>query len=284
MAARRLLAAAGALQHCCASPAAACCGRQAEGAAKGSGELLVYVKTDSETVPVTVDAGGTVGCLTEAAAAALRLDSGRPVLLLKGQRLDSGGRDVPLADCGVSQEECLTLCPTAFSCIAHREAALSVDYRTDGSIVLTALGSGGLATAYFDPLLSTDSSAEWFIEVPLAASFMVGVTALSPAECDEVLHGCGSGERVENSGIWAYDDDGAKHCVAASVQKLLCGILVSMTLTMHGRTLAMRAVGDIGYTECVQDFEGMELPANAQVRFFACVLKGSGLRVKMEER
>eukprot|EP01065_Artemidia_motanka_P043865 TRINITY_DN615_c0_g1_i14.p1 TRINITY_DN615_c0_g1~~TRINITY_DN615_c0_g1_i14.p1 ORF type:complete len:278 (+),score=63.85 TRINITY_DN615_c0_g1_i14:59-892(+) len=274
MASRRLLAAAGALQH------------SGEEAAKGSGELLVYVVTESEKVPVTVDAGGTVGCLTEAAAAALRLDSGRPVLLLKGQRLDSGGRDVPLADCGVSQEECLTLCPTAFSCIAHREAALSVEEGTDGSILITRLGGveDGNAFAYIDPPLNTDCSAEWFIEVLEVGAMgcnLVGLTSLDPAEHGDVMLGKGKAESyyamIYNSQVWAYEDVGTKHFGGYIGNSPSYEAPASITLTMHGRALAIR-VEEESEEQSVGE---MELPPGVPVRFFACLYNGgAALRVK----
>eukprot|EP01065_Artemidia_motanka_P043864 TRINITY_DN615_c0_g1_i13.p1 TRINITY_DN615_c0_g1~~TRINITY_DN615_c0_g1_i13.p1 ORF type:complete len:279 (+),score=70.60 TRINITY_DN615_c0_g1_i13:59-895(+) len=275
MAARRLLAAAGALQH------------SGEEAAKGSGELLVYVKTNSETVPVTVDAGGTVGCLTDAVAAALSLDSGRAVLLLKGQRLDSGGRDVPLADCGVSQEECLTLCPTAFSCIAHREAALSVEEGTDGSILVTRLGSveDSNALAYFDPLLNTDCSAEWSIEareVDGQGCCLVGLTSLDPAEHGDVMLGKGETDSyywmAGHSQVWAYEDDENVHCGGSIVGRSpsFQGP-ASIALKMHGRSLTIR-VEDESEEQSVGE---MELPPGVPVRFFACLYNGgAALRVK----
>eukprot|EP01065_Artemidia_motanka_P043879 TRINITY_DN615_c0_g1_i8.p1 TRINITY_DN615_c0_g1~~TRINITY_DN615_c0_g1_i8.p1 ORF type:complete len:272 (+),score=80.54 TRINITY_DN615_c0_g1_i8:59-874(+) len=271
MASRRLLAAAGALQH------------SGEEAAKGSGELLVYVVTESEKVPVTVDAGGTVGCLTEAAAAALRLDSGRPVLLLKGQRLDSGGRDVPLADCGVSQEECLSLERSAgFSCFDYTEPWLSVEDGADGSITMTKLSREGVS-AYFDPLLSTDCSAQWTVEVagdPTDCCFVVGVTALSPAECDEgLMHWGAKGQPKQ---LWAFDNDGCSQVPPIVVT--FTGSAVFMTLTMHRRTFSVRAETDATGEYRIQPSRSMDLPASVPVRFFVYFINGGGLRVRMEEQ
>eukprot|EP01065_Artemidia_motanka_P053413 TRINITY_DN989_c0_g1_i14.p1 TRINITY_DN989_c0_g1~~TRINITY_DN989_c0_g1_i14.p1 ORF type:complete len:295 (+),score=86.13 TRINITY_DN989_c0_g1_i14:1-885(+) len=159
--AERLLVAAGAL-GCRAAPA------------KGSGELLLYVRSESETVPVTVDADATVGALLDAVAAALR--SKRPVALLyQGRRLAEGDRDLPLADSGLSQEAAVDVdAPRMLECIAFNAERLVVcrgdevkgkwpRKATADTAVVKRIADDGNAQAYFGPPVSTRSRTVWAV-------------------------------------------------------------------------------------------------------------------------
>eukprot|EP01065_Artemidia_motanka_P053416 TRINITY_DN989_c0_g1_i6.p1 TRINITY_DN989_c0_g1~~TRINITY_DN989_c0_g1_i6.p1 ORF type:complete len:296 (+),score=77.45 TRINITY_DN989_c0_g1_i6:1-888(+) len=176
--AERLLVAAGAL-GCRAAPA------------KGSGELLLYVRSESETVPVTVDADATVGALLDAVDDALRCK--QPVALLyQGRRLAAGDRDLPLADSGLSQEATVDVDTQAmFECITFNAEKLVVckgdevkgDWLRNASadtFVVHRVRNHGNAQAYFGPPVSTRSRTVWAVDVNDTVSggcYAIGIIA-----------------------------------------------------------------------------------------------------------
>eukprot|EP01065_Artemidia_motanka_P043867 TRINITY_DN615_c0_g1_i16.p1 TRINITY_DN615_c0_g1~~TRINITY_DN615_c0_g1_i16.p1 ORF type:complete len:315 (+),score=66.53 TRINITY_DN615_c0_g1_i16:94-945(+) len=280
--ASRLLAAAGALQH-----RQTCSGGGA--AAKGSGELLVYVRTDSGTVPVTVDAGGTVGCLTEAVAAAMDTNSRQIALLLKGERLDSGGRDVLLADCGVSQEVCLTLQVHApFKCIAHHEqlSVTAIEGSPSPAYTVLLMDVHSNALAFFDPPLSTDGDAAWHIEVNdrvRGGCYLLGLTARGHTDV-----GTGNWETLDtmigDSSTWCFEDNGHGHCAGTEFEGVSYRGPSSVSLLLSGGRLRMTVRGRRGVAGG-RDWEesSMELTSGVTVRFFACLYNaGAAMDIGME--
>eukprot|EP01065_Artemidia_motanka_P043877 TRINITY_DN615_c0_g1_i6.p1 TRINITY_DN615_c0_g1~~TRINITY_DN615_c0_g1_i6.p1 ORF type:complete len:298 (+),score=59.87 TRINITY_DN615_c0_g1_i6:94-894(+) len=262
--ASRLLAAAGAQ-------------RATDGvAAKGSGELLVYVRTDSGTVPVTVDAGGTVGCLTEAVAAAMDTNSRQIALLLKGERLDSGGRDVLLADCGVSQEVCLTLQVHApFKCIAHHEelSVTAIEGSPSPAYSLLLARRSQLdytipqTLAFFDPPLSTDGHASWHIEADarVRSFYLMGLTARE--HTDVQMGGFGSHDAATRDPMtWCFQECGSRNYPAGT-----------MSLLLSRRQLKMTVRSEADSTQL------MDLAPGVTVRFFVCLVgTGAAMNVRME--
>eukprot|EP01065_Artemidia_motanka_P053415 TRINITY_DN989_c0_g1_i5.p1 TRINITY_DN989_c0_g1~~TRINITY_DN989_c0_g1_i5.p1 ORF type:complete len:295 (+),score=80.71 TRINITY_DN989_c0_g1_i5:1-885(+) len=176
--AERLLVAAGAL-GCRAAPA------------KGSGELLLYVRSESETVPVTVDADATVGALLDAVDDALRCK--QPVALLyQGRRLAAGDRDLPLADSGLSQEATVDVdAQRMLECIAFNAERLVVcrgdevkgkwpRNATADTVVVQRTAGHGNAQAYFGPPVSTRGRTVWHMDANHTVSggcYAIGIIA-----------------------------------------------------------------------------------------------------------
>eukprot|EP01065_Artemidia_motanka_P052678 TRINITY_DN9581_c0_g1_i1.p1 TRINITY_DN9581_c0_g1~~TRINITY_DN9581_c0_g1_i1.p1 ORF type:complete len:296 (+),score=93.08 TRINITY_DN9581_c0_g1_i1:197-1084(+) len=147
---------------------------------------------------VTVGAGGTVGSLLDAAAAAV--GSQRPVTLLyQGRRLGVSERETTLADSGLSQEATVDVVMEGrLECVAHNPAKLSVGSGSDilleyydphadelcqdsatrggcaskdwmrqpsADTVAVQLVSGSGGQAYLAPRVSTSGTTVWHVDV-----------------------------------------------------------------------------------------------------------------------
>eukprot|EP01065_Artemidia_motanka_P048375 TRINITY_DN7772_c0_g2_i3.p1 TRINITY_DN7772_c0_g2~~TRINITY_DN7772_c0_g2_i3.p1 ORF type:complete len:330 (+),score=64.75 TRINITY_DN7772_c0_g2_i3:63-992(+) len=291
--ASRLLAAAGAPQH----PQWVDRGNVA---AKGSGELLVYVRTDSGTAPVTVDAGGTVGCLMEAVAAALRLDRKQVILTVKGQPVFRTSEGVALADTDLSQEECIGVMPVAgrMHCCLHsscirtgsvvevhesrdkggvqgmRKAAGSIRHalRTAGrdepvlkegiAVVLQTTSRG---TAFFDPPMPSEVDTKWTVVLHnhSGLSAIVGITTADVPRVGDALL------QADEAGFGSWLRSGVCWAVSTSCKLFHAGESPpELPRVRHDRTITITLSGGEAEFRVGIGTHAVKLPPASSVRLF----------------